>query len=138
MESKYIKAILMCLSYIIFTIILSFSLYHLFKEKSEKQIQNIPKIEQSVTILEDNRQSILDYNWIVENEEDLKLGKLNLNESPFSDDKTVYKLKTSMDSLNSFVYGSDLEIEKQKCVEYNNFNRIRNNLLKLNKPNKCK
>lgn len=106
--------------------------------KSVPEVSNIPKIEQQVYILPDDKKSTLEYRWMMENEEALKEGKLKMSDSPYSEEKTIYKLKTSMDSLTSFVYGTQTEIERQKCIEYNKFIDMRTNLLRLNKPVNCK
>lgn len=98
----------------------------------------IPKIEQRVNILTEDKKSTLEYRWLMENEEDLKDGKLKMSDCPYSAEKTIYKLKTSMDSISSFVYGTQVEIERQKCIEYNKFIDMRTNLLSLNKPTTCK
>lgn len=97
----------------------------------------IPTIEQHVNILDENKKSTLEYNWLMANEEDLKSGKLKMSDCPYTD-KTIYKLKTSMDSISSFVYGTQPEIERQKCIEYNKFIDMRKSLLALNKPVDCK
>lgn len=100
--------------------------------------QYVPKIEQRVNILTEDKKSTLEYRWLMENEEDLKDGKLKMSDCPYSAEKTIYKLKTSMDSISSFVYGTQVEIERQKCIEYNKFIDMRTNLLSLNKPTTCK
>lgn len=100
--------------------------------------QKIPKIEQHVSVLDKNKQSTLEYHWVMENEEALVAGTVKFGECPYNEANTIYKLKTSMDSITSFKYGSKTEIEAQKCLEYNRFIDIRNNLLKLNKPHTCK
>jgi hypothetical protein len=123
--------------YVLIPIVLITIIFILWPKESVTKIPPIPKIEQSVNILDEDKKSTLEYNWLMENEEDLKDGKLKMSDCPYTD-KTIYKLKTSMDSLTSFVYGTQPEIERQKCIEYNKFIDMRKNLLELNKPTNCK
>jgi hypothetical protein len=78
----------------------------------------IPKIEQTVSILDNDKKAILESHWLLDNEEDLRSGKITFDECPYTEGKTVYKLKTSMNGITSFVYGSKAEINKQKGIEY--------------------
>lgn len=122
---------------IIFGILAVFVIIHSSMDLKEvSTTPEIPKIEQHVNILDDNKKATLEYRWFIENEEDLKDGKLKMSDCPYTD-KTIYKLKTSMDSITSFVYGTQPEIERQKCIEYNKFVEIRKDLLSLNKPVNC-
>jgi hypothetical protein len=123
--------------YVLIPIVLITIIFILWPKESITKTPPIPKIEQSVNILDEDKKSTLEYNWLMENEEDLKDGKLKMSDCPYTD-KTIYKLKTSMDSLTSFVYGTQPEIERQKCIEYNKFIEIRKDLLTLNKPTTCK
>lgn len=123
---------------IIFGILVLFVIIHGSIELKEvPSPPPIPKIEQHVNILDDDKKATLEYRWLMENEEDLKDGKLKMSDCPYTD-KTIYKLKTSMDSITSFVYGTQPEIERQKCIEYNKFIDMRKSLLELNKPTNCK
>lgn len=97
-----------------------------------------PNVKQRVNILTSEKQGTLEFKWILENEEDLKSGKLRFADNPYNEDKIVYQLKTSLDSLSSFVYGSQSEIERLRCSEYNKFITIRKTLVSLNKPKDCK
>lgn len=110
----------------------------LMQPKELKTVPKLSKIEQRVTILDNDKKTILESHWLIENEDDLRTGKLTFDDCPYTEDKTVYKLKSSMDSITTFFYGSQIEIEKQKCIEFKKLTKIRNSLQKLNKENNCK
>lgn len=122
----------------LFTIIFALTPSGLGLDEEVKSTPKYSKIEQKVYILDDDKKSTLELRWILENEEALKDGTLTLADCPYTGEKTIYKLKTSMDSISSFVYGSQTEIEKQKCIEYNKFVGMRNEYNSLNKPLNCK
>lgn len=102
-----------------------FVVYNLMELK-EIPAPAIPKIEQHVTILDDDKKAILESHWLQENEEDLRSEKITFDDCPYTEEKTVYRLKTSMNGITSFVYGSKEQIDKQKAIEYNKLVKIRN------------
>ena len=127
--------------YIIPIALVLLGIYFCFRmtEENEKiAVLKVPTIDQRVNILTSDKQSTLEYKWILENEEALKAGQVRFADNPYNEDKTIYQLKTSMDSLSSFVYGNQNEIERERCKEYNRFIEIRKILISLNKPTNCK
>ena len=109
----------------------------LLNANDEEESVFIPSVEQRVTLLDDSRQIILESRWIQDNEEDLVKGKLKVEDNPYLETKTIYQLKTSLgEDYTNFVYGTQTEIERQKCIEYNKGIDIRKELEKLYKP--CK